>query len=992
MKKKLLLSLIALFGIMGGAMANDYQPADGQFIKLHHANTSANWYVGMNELGTGFQAYATQATNATDIWKVEATGTDGQFYFYNPYCGKYLGKTGAVNDNAAIPMVNATGDAGKYQFIACESTINNKEYDAFYLRDVTNNNDSRNGLHSTSAVTFVRWESQNNCENSLWLPEVVDITAEQLEATLLNNYTTTRTTFLNKCQGHTENAGQMGYITTEAKALYDQYENTTPTVYDAAQFLALKAVQVNNIAVLPTLNSLYYVSNYHAYETTDHYLIVADDGSLSTQNEKNQKSLWKVVAVNQANGTIQLQSAYNPTKYLNQSGGTLQTYTSAATFICGTSMLWAQTVGCYNLVAQSNGNKYTASKNDNSTFEYFTDKVSDGSPWSTNWKFEEYSIAPVNVTYIFTENGDTEELNIELLEGSNAEDYIPAMNFCTVNGVTETNKTVSESNNTFHVDATWNLPFVAGHVYRLGVRASGGYSPKYCGYRNDGKPAARNNDDPDNFASFAPEALWVFERVDGKLNQYKLYNLGSKNYINGNGFNATGYIYTLEPRPSNVSMGDITEMGFALHGNNTYLSNAAGAISGYGNCELSHWNGMDAGSIFWVKDITSEISALTTMGDPESKFLGEAEYTVNATAKTTAAENPTRDNVNALFICNFADAVNTSKYYRLKCQATDRSNKYIYSDIHANTNGNVDDAAAEHRKVVSLSESPVVNTLFQFEKSNDAYYVIHVNSGKWFSAVSSSNSVVDLPFYKESAGTYEPTQVDGRWWGIKRSGTSIHVHQSNHNNGELIVWGAFNAEPASNWTIEEVEEIPVTIGAAGYSTFCAPMNVVIPSSVEAYIIKSTNAESATLTKVEGILPAETGVILKNAGTHNFTITNDAATADVDGNLLSGTTIRRQGFGENVNYVLANTNGIGLYLNGTVNAVPANKAYLPASAGISNGIKSFSFSFDEDPIETAIKTLEAEQMAKSTIYDLQGRRVEKAQKGLYIINGKKVMVK
>ena len=67
-------------------------------------------------------------------------------------------------------------------------------------------------------------------------------------------------------------------------------------------------------------------------------------------------------------------------------------------------------------------------------------------------------------------------------------------------------------------------------------------------------------------------------------------------------------------------------------------------------------------------------------------------------------------------------------------------------------------------------------------------------------------------------------------------------------------------------------------------------------------------------------------------------------------------------------------------------MPGFKAYLPASAK-SNGVKAFTFSFED--VEDAIRAIESEN-SNLEIYDIAGRRVQKAQKGLYIVNGKKVM--
>ena len=68
---------------------------------------------------------------------------------------------------------------------------------------------------------------------------------------------------------------------------------------------------------------------------------------------------------------------------------------------------------------------------------------------------------------------------------------------------------------------------------------------------------------------------------------------------------------------------------------------------------------------------------------------------------------------------------------------------------------------------------------------------------------------------------------------------------------------------------------------------------------------------------------------------------------------------------------------------------ANKAYLPASEVPAN-VKSLSFRFGEGT--TAIENVEVENEVK-TIFDLTGRRVEEVTApGIYIINGKKVLVK
>lgn len=68
-------------------------------------------------------------------------------------------------------------------------------------------------------------------------------------------------------------------------------------------------------------------------------------------------------------------------------------------------------------------------------------------------------------------------------------------------------------------------------------------------------------------------------------------------------------------------------------------------------------------------------------------------------------------------------------------------------------------------------------------------------------------------------------------------------------------------------------------------------------------------------------------------------------------------------------------------------MPGFKAYLTSADAAS--VKAFAFSFED--VEDAIRAIESENSGLE-IYDIAGRRVQKAQKGLYIVNGKKVMYK
>ncbi|MBR4160840.1 MAG: hypothetical protein IKT87_04065 [Bacteroidaceae bacterium] len=204
--------------------------------------------------------------------------------------------------------------------------------------------------------------------------------------------------------------------------------------------------------------------------------------------------------------------------------------------------------------------------------------------------------------------------------------------------------------------------------------------------------------------------------------------------------------------------------------------------------------------------------------------------------------------------------------------------------------------------------------------------------------------------------------------------------------------GEGNKSGNYEWTIEEVTTLPVTITAAKYATFFAPCNVTLPSGLTAYYVSNIGNGYATLPDIEGnVVPASTGVLLQGeANTYNLTIGGEAAEVE---SKLSGTVadtyistpsyvLSAQGTPAVVGFYEAKMNqqeGHSFLNNGF-------KAYLPKPTG--SGARFLVFDFGT---ETGIDQLEGENgNVKTEVYDLSGRRVQNAQKGIFIVNGKKVI--
>lgn len=180
-----------------------------------------------------------------------------------------------------------------------------------------------------------------------------------------------------------------------------------------------------------------------------------------------------------------------------------------------------------------------------------------------------------------------------------------------------------------------------------------------------------------------------------------------------------------------------------------------------------------------------------------------------------------------------------------------------------------------------------------------------------------------------------------------------------------------------------------------YITFCAPFDTQTPHSgyVDSYTVDGLEDNGATLVlkHVTGsgeILPAHTPVLLQNS--YYETATHELRGIPTEGTpkagLLTGTY-------EDIkapkgSYVLQYQNEtLGFYK--VENTQPTVKAY-HAYLNVDSNVKGFGFSTENGA--TAIKALEALTNGKPEIYDLNGRKLNKLQKGVNIVNGVKVLVK
>ncbi len=175
-----------------------------------------------------------------------------------------------------------------------------------------------------------------------------------------------------------------------------------------------------------------------------------------------------------------------------------------------------------------------------------------------------------------------------------------------------------------------------------------------------------------------------------------------------------------------------------------------------------------------------------------------------------------------------------------------------------------------------------------------------------------------------------------------------------------------------------------------YNSGCA---VTVDANTQIYYISAVNGTSATLTENtdDKVITAGQGVVLKStASTITLTYNSNATTGDFTTNELLGVdaaTATSTYSGKNIYTLAAENSTLGFYKY-TGSTLAANKAFLALNAAVA--ARGFVFSFEEATSVDDVRVKMEE--GRSEYFNLKGQRVNKPAKGLYIKDGKKVIIK
>ena len=283
------------------------------------------------------------------------------------------------------------------------------------------------------------------------------------------------------------------------------------------------------------------------------------------------------------------------------------------------------------------------------------------------------------------------------------------------------------------------------------------------------------------------------------------------------------------------------------------------------------------------------------------------------------------------------------------------------------------------------------------QKANPCVHFKH--TGNVFSDPSSACKLK----VQEGSGTPVELTIPNYFTGVAKDWTFVESGYINITDyrGKTVHF-IFDYNPSSGndgkWEVKYFgiyyDTFSVKLNASGYATFCSqyPLDFsdYAKADYSAWQVTGIDGTTITFSQVKDIVKGGTGLLLKGTANAFITLTSSDGDTVLSDNILVGTMAPTYVSTENDDYTNFGLSG-GEFKKITSGVVPANKAYLPVLTSELPASGRLSIVFEEE--ETGIKSMRDSGMfLDNTVYNLSGQRVENPTKGLYIVNGRKVVVK
>ena len=349
--------------------------------------------------------------------------------------------------------------------------------------------------------------------------------------------------------------------------------------------------------------------------------------------------------------------------------------------------------------------------------------------------------------------------------------------------------------------------------------------------------------------------------------------------------------------------------------------------------------------------------------------------------------------------------IDENKYYRLVCVSPKTGNKDANENLSDPTYTTL--TRGTNNVVTAPFSKGNVDQIWKFEKTDGGYYLKNMNGNGYLNNVRAGDArakLVGTPSDKfeikeGSISTQKALHVVGEH---DKQCLFAENHPNEPQKGDpyaVCGWYDFNNRPdysngAWAWKLVEADDIEVALNlveSKSYATAYLPFGVSAVDGASAYV-GALNADKTAI-DMKGVsgVPANTGFVLVGNGSKATLTIGDAAAIEGE-NALTGTNtgVTFADATPRANYLVfgVNNDKVGFYTpSNSVPAIPANKAYINASALNSNAV-ALNFGGNVTSINAAT-LINGENNAP--IYDLSGRRVWAPVKGgLYIQNGKKII--
>ena len=391
--------------------------------------------------------------------------------------------------------------------------------------------------------------------------------------------------------------------------------------------------------------------------------------------------------------------------------------------------------------------------------------------------------------------------------------------------------------------------------------------------------------------------------------------------------------------------------------------------------------------------------------------MGVGYPTANAAARSTlkkAIDDAVAAEANSTTAATLLAAVDTYKKSKADIQMPEDGKAYVITNIHKTGGKRYMKYQADGTSMIVRGEGELPIEATYICHKVDGKYVFANNSGTYLTwrgnatGDCTNNNLGYTTSYNADYNTFTVAANKKEFgclsFGAKRDGNtgkSYYIITKTGSFEKADFTDYYDDNNSSAFTFEEVT-YPNTIkfndaqginGVSHIATFSAPFATIIPADVKAYYVSAKGTE-ATMTAIDAKdIPAKQGVILTSESDAAVTMVPAAGetAAAITDNQLGNSAGAAKTLTAGEGYILGNgTEGTAFYPC-QAGSLPSNKAYL-----LGNGQSAIVMNFGN--AVTGINTIAAPASAKAPIFDLSGRRVVKATKGLYIQNGKKVIVK